>query len=85
MPSKPMIASFAAGIVVGATFMGAIGLRNSSAQLLSNSGNSGIWQLGVYQGSESRAFRLDTSTGLLEECRTIEGSTPFCVTMPPPK
>ena len=43
MPSKLIIASFSAGIVAGATVMGAIGLRNSSAQTAEQPGR-GSWR-----------------------------------------
>jgi hypothetical protein len=64
MPSKLIIASFTAGIVVGTTVMGAIGLRNSSAQTAEQ---PGPWQLAVFRALPI-AFRLNTNTGALEEC-----------------
>jgi hypothetical protein len=80
MPSKLIIASFTAGIVVGATVMGAIGLRNSNAQTAEQ---AGPWQLAVYQGVAPIAFRLNTNTGALETCSHNYGDA--CYTMPPPK
>jgi hypothetical protein len=82
MPSKLIIASFAAGIVVGAAVMGAIGLRNSGAQ---TEEQAGPWQLAAQQwGAAPIAFRLNTNSGGLEECMVSSGQ-PTCWTMPPPK
>jgi hypothetical protein len=81
MSQRLIVASFGAGIIVGAAIMGAIGLRNSNAQTAEQ---PGPWQLGVYQGGVPLALRLNTNTGFLEECSDV-GGNPGCWTMPPPK
>jgi pyrimidine deaminase RibD-like protein len=73
---KLIFASFVAGIIVGATIMGAIGLHNAAAQ---SAGQPGLWQLRVETGNGLiSAFRLNTATGFLEECSHY-GDKPSCL------
>lgn len=69
-----------AGIVVGAGIALVTNWESAYPQL---SSRVGTWQLGVFNGSLSIGWRLNTVTGAMEMCSAKDG-TPHCYVMPSP-